>query len=33
MTYYAVARSMQMRFMRLPKAQVKVGQQLPERYR
>ena len=32
-TYYAVARSMQMRFMRLPKAQVKVGQQLPERYR
>jgi hypothetical protein len=32
-TYYAVARSMQMRFMRLPKAQVKVGQKLPERYR
>ena len=32
-TYYAIARSMQMRFMRLPKAQVKVGQQLPERYR
>ncbi len=32
-TYYAVARSMQMRFMRLPKTQVKVGQQLPDRYR
>ena len=32
-TYYAVARSMQMRFMRLPKVQVKVGQQLPDRYR
>ena len=32
-TYYAVARSMQMRFMRLPKAQVKVGQRLPEHYR
>jgi hypothetical protein len=32
-TYYAVARSLQMRFMRLPKTQVKIGQQLPERYR
>lgn len=32
-TYYAVARSLQMRFMRLPKAQVKIGQQLPDRYR
>ena len=32
-TYYAIARSMQMRFMRLPKAQVKVGQQLTDRYR
>ena len=31
-TYYAIARSMQMRFMRLPKTQVKVGQRLPERY-
>jgi hypothetical protein len=31
-TYYAVARSMQMRFMRLPKVKVKVGQQLPDRY-
>ena len=33
LTYYAVARSMQMRFMRLPKTKVKVGEQLPERYR
>jgi len=32
-TYYAVTRSMQMRFMRMPKAQVKVGQQLPDSYR
>jgi DUF3043 family protein len=32
-TYYAVARSLQMRFMRLPKAQVRIGQQLPEHYR
>jgi hypothetical protein len=32
-TYYAFARSLQMRFMRLPKVQVKIGQQLPERYR
>jgi hypothetical protein len=32
-TYYAVARSLQMRFMRLPKAQVKIGQQLPDTYR
>ena len=32
-TYYAIARSMQMRFMRLPKAQVKVGERLPEHYR
>jgi Flp pilus assembly protein TadB len=32
-TYYAIARSLQMRFMRLPKAQVKIGQELPERYR
>jgi hypothetical protein len=32
-TYYAVMRSLQMRFMRMPKAQVKIGQQLPERYR
>jgi hypothetical protein len=32
-TYYAIARSLQMRFMRLPKAQVKIGQQLPDSYR
>jgi len=32
-TYYAVTRAMQMKFMRLPKAQVKIGQQLPEHYR
>jgi hypothetical protein len=32
-TYYAVARSLQMRFMRLPKAKVKIGQQLPDNYR
>jgi hypothetical protein len=32
-TWYAVSRSMQMKFMRLPKAQVKIGQQLPENYR
>jgi len=32
-TYYAVMRSLQMKFMRLPKAQIKIGQQLPEHYR
>lgn len=32
-TYYAVTRAMQMKFMRLPKAQVKIGQALPEHYR
>ncbi len=32
-TYYAVTRSLQMRFMRLPKAQVKIGQELPDHYR
>ncbi len=32
-TWYAVSRSMQMRFMRLPKSQVKIGATLPERYR
>jgi len=32
-TYYAIARAMQMRFMRLPKSQVKIGQTLPEHYR
>lgn len=30
---YALMRSMQMKFMRLPKAQVKIGQRLPETYR
>jgi len=32
-TYYAVMRSLQMKFMRLPKAQVKIGTRLPEHYR
>ena len=32
-TYYAITRSMQMKFMRLPKAQVKIGAQLPDNYR
>ena len=32
-TLYAVMRSMQMRFMRMPKTQVRIGQQLPEHYR
>jgi hypothetical protein len=32
-TYYAMTRAMQMKFMRLPKSQVKVGQELPEHYR
>ena len=32
-TYYAVTRALQMKFMRLPKAQVKIGQELPEHYR
>jgi len=32
-TYYAISRSLQMKFMRLPKAQVKLGQSLPETYR
>lgn len=32
-TLYAVMRSMQMRFMRVPKTQVRIGQQLPEQYR
>jgi hypothetical protein len=32
-TYYAVTRAMQMKFMRLPKSQVRIGQTLPERYR
>jgi len=32
-TYYATTRALQMKFMRLPKAQVKIGQELPEHYR
>lgn len=32
-TYYAIMRALQMKFMRLPKSQVKIGQQLPETYR
>ena len=31
-TYYALSRAMQMKFMRLPKARVKIGQALPEDY-
>jgi hypothetical protein len=33
LTYYAVTRALQMKFMRLPKSQVKVGQKLPDTYR
>jgi hypothetical protein len=32
-TMYAVLRALQVRFLRMPKPQVKVGQALPERYR
>src|SRR5690606_15820836 len=32
-TYYAITRAMQMKFMRLPKAQYKIGQRLPDTYR
>lgn len=32
-TYYAITRAMQMKFMRMPKAKVKIGQELPEHYR
>jgi hypothetical protein len=32
-TYYAVIRSLQMKFMRMPKAKVKIGQELPDVYR
>ncbi len=31
-TYYALTRAMQMKFMRLPKARIKIGQALPEDY-
>jgi hypothetical protein len=33
LTYYAVVRAVQMRFLRMPKPQVRIGQQLPESYR
>lgn len=32
-TYYAVTRAMQMKFMRLPKPQRKIGEALPDNYR
>jgi Protein of unknown function (DUF3043) len=32
-TYYAITRALQMKFMRLPKSQVKIGQRLPDTYR
>lgn len=32
-TYYVIMRSLQMKFMRLPKSRVKIGQELPEHYR
>lgn len=32
-TYYAIMRALQMKFMRIPKSQVKMGQTLPETYR
>ncbi len=31
-TYYALTRAMQMKFMRIPKARVKIGQALPDDY-
>jgi len=31
-TFYGILRAMQLRFLRLPKPQVKMGQKLPERY-
>ena len=33
LTYYALTRSLQMKFMRMPKAKAKIGQELPEHYR
>ncbi|MEP9365656.1 DUF3043 domain-containing protein [Nocardioides sp. CN2-186] len=30
LSYYAITRALQMKFMRLPKSKVKIGQQLPE---
>jgi hypothetical protein len=31
-TFYGILRAMQLRFLRLPKSQVKIGHKLPERY-
>ncbi len=33
LTYYAITRALQMKFMRLPKSKVKIGQTLPDDYR
>jgi hypothetical protein len=33
LTYYAIVRTLQLRFLRMPKSQVRIGQQLPETYR
>jgi len=33
LTYYAVVRAVQLRFLRMPKPQARIGQQLPESYR
>ena len=33
LTYYAITRGIQMKFMRLPKSQVRIGQRLPDNYR
>lgn len=33
LTYYAVVRAVQVRFLRMPKSQVRIGQQLPDSYR
>ena len=32
-TYYALSRAMQPKFLRMPKSQVRIGQKLPEHYR
>ena len=32
-TFYALTRALQLRFMRIPKSNVKLGQKLPEQYR
>jgi Flp pilus assembly protein TadB len=33
LTYYAVVRAVQMRFLRMPKPQARIGQELPDTYR